>query len=435
MGQVVTAMRQVLTPDFWLTALPGTDIGLPGFLSTTGSSPLFDMIFHIVILVSVFIFLMVTWSTLNVNIYPPSTMPLITATQRIAFPDLTNNPTALMLNYKVATANYGGIFTEQRSSNYIGTVSPDAVHSQITAGARAILFDVWPNPSDLSNPIVAAMEDNNSTMALRWWKDNGLGGPNSGMGDFSNWKIITRNSVDLQTMLSTIPAAAFNNAENPGQNGDPFFVILNLHGAMSVPYLNTVGKIMKKSFAGRQMPVEYSKSGGTTILATAPISAFGGLIFVIANIVVDQGFQALPGLSKLQDVNDKAFDPVSGAIDFAEAVNLISGGLTSNAGPKVPSVYTPANAAAIESTKVGTVPLTKSIFCAVQPSIGTSATDNDTLFKDVSFQSCYATGAHFVGVNLFDKGDSSDPSTVQSNQATSGTLSSYFALFPETSFK
>jgi hypothetical protein len=375
---------------------PNTDIGWPDFISTTGRSPILDIIFQAVILALVFVLMVVGWTAWSNVYHTPSPPKILKETTRQPF---SNSTSDLMINYQVATASFGGIYTEQGRawSGYNGTVSSDAVHDQINAGARAIIFDVWPDPANKTQPIVATMEQNSG-----WWISSGgltNGVTNSG---YSNWKKLTRNSQDLKSLLSEASAAAFSQG-NP-QYTDPFFIILNLHGAMTIPYLNTVGTILDTAFTGRHMPTEYSKNGGASILCSAPVSAFQGRIFVTANIVIDPAFQSLPGLTTQEDVNTAALTQSN---KFAEQINLLSGS------PSSQNVYSIPGSAAITTTKAPacpgnttatTVPLPKTTFCIIQPSIGITDTVNDTQYTgSTTYAACRKTGAQFVGVNMFDQ--------------------------------
>ena len=374
---------------------PNTDIGWPDFISTTGRSPILDIIFQALILVLVFILMVVGWTAWSNVYHTPSPPKILKETTRQPF---SNSTSDLMINYQVATASFGGIYTEQGRawSGYNGTVSSDAVHDQINAGARAIIFDVWPDPANKTQPIVATMEQNSG-----WWISSGgltNGVTNSG---YSNWKKLTRNSQDLKSLLSEASAAAFSQG-NP-QYTDPFFVILNLHGAMTISYLNTVGTILNAAFTGKQMPTEYAKNGGAGLLCSAPVSAFQGRTFIIANIGVDPGFQSLPGLRTQEEVNTAALTQSN---KFAEQINLLSGS------PSTPNVYSISNESAIVSTKVpacGTsavaqkVPLPQTTFCVIQMNTGLTNTGNDTQYNSPTYADCRKTGAQFVGVNMFDQ--------------------------------
>jgi hypothetical protein len=155
------------------------------------------------------------------------------------------------------------------------------------------------------------------------------------------------------------------------------------------------------------MPTEYAKNGGAGLLCSAPVSAFQGQVFVIANIVTDIAFQSLPGLRTQEEVNTAA---LTQATLFAEQVNLLSGS------PSTSNVYSIPGSSAIATTKVPacpggtatTVPLPKTTFCVIQPSIGVTNTVNDTQYTgSTTYADCRKTGAQFVGVNMFDQDSTS----------------------------
>ena len=401
---------------------PNTDIGWPELLSTTGGSGWFDLIFHILVLSISFTAIVIGFSAWGANYYQPAN-PKITNTSRGSFTDASFNVDDLMINYQVATAAYGGIYTEQGRtfSNYNGYVHPDAVDDQIAAGARALIFDVWPNPADLSQPCVAAMEQNTG-----WWNTTGglaISGSGISNGGFSNWKTLTRNVWDLASMLSRVAQGPLN---------DPLFVILNLHGAMTTTYLNKVGSIIITALGTRRMSTEHDKNGGAGLLCTAKVSAFTGKIFTIANIVIDSGFQSLPGFTTQQTVNTAAL----GAATFAESINLLSGTPQLN-------VFSIPGASAIQTTMVPgctsttQVPLPQTTFAVIQPTTGSLDTANDTQYTGAtSFISCLGLGAQFVGVNMFDAGNSADDDTRKQAQGNTTTLGDFFRpkVFGYTSF-
>jgi hypothetical protein len=360
--------------------------------------------------------------------------PKIMNTTRKSFLDAGFSTDDLMISYQVATAAFGGIYTEQGNSlsNYNGYVHPDAVDDQIAAGARAIIFDVWPNPTSPTQPCVAAMEQN-----AGWW--NTTGGlttsttsqlPGISNGGISNWKTVTRNVWDLASILAPIQNAPLN---------EPFFVILNLHGAMTATYLNTVGSIIINAFRGRRMSTEYDKNGGAGLLCSATVSAFTGKIFTIANIVIDSGFQSLPGFTTQATVNYAALE----ATTFAESINLLSGSPQNNVF-SIPgsSTISTQNTQPCPTTKATglLVPLPQTTFAVIQPTTGSLDTTNDTQYTGTtSFINCLKTGAQFVGVNMFDAGTSTSNTTndlLVAKQTATATLGTFFgpAVFGSTSF-
>ena len=377
---------------------PDTDISWPRFISSTGQNWILDIVFHVVIFTTSIILIGVYFHTWHNNVFQQSPPSAVTGITPAPF-DASGVSTQLMVNFQVATANYGGIYTEQGRpySGYCGRVDPLAVDDQINAGARALIFDVWPDPTNTTQPCVAIMEQNQG-----WWLNHGLTSGVTPSG-FSNWRMITRNSVDLLTMLNATAAAA------PGS--DPFFVLLNLHGAMTIPYLNTIGNVIDTAFMGRHMSVEYTKGAAPTQLAKAQVSAFSGRIFVMANIIVDPAWTALPPVPNVPIPTGSSPQLIANtyamaATRFAEQINLLSN-YNATAVPAAQQNVFPITSVNT-STTTPVPPNSSSTFYVIQPSIGTLDTTNDTQYSgSTSFLSCLKnTGAQFVGVNMFDQGDS-----------------------------
>lgn len=315
--------------------------------------------------------------------------------------------TTLMTNFQVATANFGGIYTEARGAlnPWTGSVSPDAAAMQVHAGARAIVFDIWPDPANTANPVVCAMVDTSQWWFQNWWRNSG--GMNKGQGTYSNWQMLTRNKVDAGTMMTAAINAAFD--QNSPQNGDPFFLILHLHGAMTTAYLNTLGAKLLQALQGHGLGPSYGQWQQQTKLCSAPVSEFigagdaaGGLAYVIVIPDMSPGYNILPGVNTYSA--------------FTTALKSTTLGDLTNAVEQNPNsmFFTPGNIGPIAVQNQppcvsGGAPITlaQAGFCLVQPSIGGQATDNGTLFKDNSFQNCQQTGAQFVAVNLFSQ-DSAD---------------------------
>jgi hypothetical protein len=288
-----------------------------------------------------------------------------------------------MHTLQVATANFGGIFTENAGglSPYTGSVSADAARLQVEAGARAIILDIWPDPAAPANPVVVAMADTQKSWVQNWWvRTGGLG---EGVGRYSNWQRMTRNSAPVADVLGSAVQTAFAGT-NP-QKTDPFFVILKLHGAMTIPYLNTLGTIVQSAIGGNGMEVStWGNAKNQKALATEPVLSFSSRAFVIVIPDIQSSYNVLPPnvrdyptfLSKFQTTTLATY---TNAIEQSQNTMF----------------FDPTNIAAISTDVSGLV--------IIQPSIGGPATDNKDLFTGTSYSACRATGAHMVAVNLFSQ--------------------------------
>jgi hypothetical protein len=302
-----------------------------------------------------------------------------------------------MVDLQIATANFGGIFTEKMSymNPWIGTVSPDAATLQVKAGARAIVFDIWPDPADLTSPVVCAMVDTNQWGIQNWWRNKW--GLDKGVGRYSNWQMLTRNKVRADTMLNAACAAAFD--DNNPQKSDPFFLLLRLHGAMTPTYLNTLGAMVQTALGGHALGPNYSTSQQQTQFCKTPISEFtgpgGGYGVVVVSPDMSAGYNILPSINTITK-----FVPAFNATTLGQVTNAIDN-------PNNPIWFDEASIGPLSIESVvncnGTGNITPPAggFCAIQPSIGGQSTDNPTLFRDNNFQICQQTGAQMVAVNLF----------------------------------
>jgi hypothetical protein len=308
----------------------------------------------------------------------------------------------MVTELQVATANYGGIYTEfkqpwiPKMSPWNGIVDPDAVKTQIEAGARAIIFDIWPNPADFTQAIVASMIDQEEGgTSLAWWKDTG--GLTQGIFRYSNWNKLTRNVMPAASLITT----AVTIAGQGRQANDPFFLILNMHGRMPKSYLDSFGTALITALQGKQLSAANMVTPTSTInLCKTPISTLKNKVFVIVNPDVPAG------------ITREAFNAMFYTTKLAEATNL----LTTTERPTVVktievNTIKSAKNADCDGKMAVQVSLPTISLCCIQPSIGERYTDNTQQYKFPTFTDCMGSGAQFVGVNVFG-GDSTGPDAV-----------------------
>jgi hypothetical protein len=309
-----------------------------------------------------------------------------------------------IINFKIATAAFGGIYTEESKNGlnpYIGTVDPEAARLQVLAGARAIIFDIWPDPANPTQPVVCAMRDNDSDAVEKWWINTG--GLTRGVGRYSNWKMVTRNKVPVAQMLDAAVSTAFGQGN---QQTDPFFLILKLHGAMTVPYLNTLGTQVAGALGGKSFSSTDTNTTNTNSYCSTPISQFmGQRAFVIVIPDVQSNYNLLPGVNTYD-----AFLQQFRTTSLAQYTNAIE----SSANQIFFDIQNVGSVAAATQTPCGggggaLVPAYKAGFVVVQPSAGPTDTRNASLFSGTSYATALQSGAQFVGLNLFSQ-VKSDPS-------------------------
>lgn len=301
-----------------------------------------------------------------------------------------------MIKYQVATANFGAIYTEDPTllNPWTGTTHSDAIRLQVEAGARAVVLDIWPDPADSSKPIVCAMMDLTKNTVQNSWLGGGL---NKGVSRYSNWNMLTRTKAPVGEVLQAAIATAFNSSPGP-QNADPFFLILKLHGAMTIDYLNRLGAIVNAQVEakGYAMNSAYAGCKNQTKMFSAPINDFMSKVCIVVIPDINSGYNSLPNINSYPAFT-AAFLPTT----LGEATNYLE--QTVNSVFFEPDgVATVSAANQPNSNTIGgpSQSLAQIGFTVVQPSIGSSITDNDRLFT-TTYTNCLQSGAQFVAVNLF----------------------------------
>lgn len=299
-----------------------------------------------------------------------------------------------MIKFAVATACFGGIFTENITAlnPWIGNVHPDAARRQVEAGARALLLDIWPDPNTRA-PIVCSMED--SQEWGRFWFNNGL---NKRVGRYSNWKKLTRNTAPVKSIVNAAITAAFD--EDSPQKSDPFFLILHLHGTMTTAYLNNLGKLIKTELKGRGMSTSgYTQQQRPDFTALKYTQCLDRIcVIVIPDIQTT--YTILPNINTYSEFKE-AFLPTT----LGELTNVLEEDTKT-------MMFEPADKAMISAPNVRACPtggakksLSQTGFCIIRPSTGGRTTRNTDFYETDSFTDCLQTGAQFVAVNLFSRDD------------------------------
>lgn len=312
-----------------------------------------------------------------------------------------------MSTFSVATASFGGVFTEAigTMNPWIGKVSGDAARRQVEAGARALTLDIWPDPADRQSAIVASMVDTQAWPIQTTWMQWGL---TKGMGRYSNWQRLTRNTKPVGEILKPALAAAFASSPGP-QNADPFFLILKLHGAMTKDYLNRLGDIVRDAIGANRMSAEWNKCLNQRALCSEPVNSFLSKAFVIVIPDIQPGYNSLPNISTYPAFVAAFLETKMG--EMTNAMEMQPNTMMFD--PAGISGIASAAAAACTAVTLGpsskaSAPQQKS-FCIVQPSTGGQTTDNAVLFSQSSYTACLQSGAQFVGVNLFSPNKDDGP--------------------------
>jgi len=313
---------------------------------------------------------------------------------------------------QVATANYGALLMETKSPSitgyftpYHGSVTKDAVRLQINAGARAIIFDIWPDPSNLSNPVIGATIDNDGAGrgVYSYWKNTF--GMKRGVSRYSNWAKLTRNMAPVGDIMTEAVSVAFSGH----QSEDPFFIILNLHGLLTPTYLNTLGGILNTTLGGKKYATMVTANNLNSNLCSITLDKMKEKVFVIVNPDVPEGGDRTTFNSMFLSTS---MNEVTNLLTTAEQGTVFR---PLDVGSITQASYTNCQGSALK------VPLPKVSLVTIQPSVGEVSTNNDTQYGNTTFAGAMKSGAQFVGMNVF-----SDDASLKDWSSRFGTYSFIF---------
>ena len=321
-----------------------------------------------------------------------------------------------MNQFHVATASFGGIFTEDIKllNPWIGSASPDAARLQVEAGARAIVLDIWPDPANNTLPVVCCMTDTTEWGAQSWWTGRGL---DKGVGRYSNWRHLTRNRMPAADIINAALNAAFDGSTSK-QNTDPFFLILKLHGAMTNDFLNTLGDIVKAAIGEHSMSPEWNRTLNQKQLCTAPVREFMSKCFVMVIPDIQPGYNSLPNINTyaafIQPFLASRLGEVTNALEQQPNTIFFEPGSLST----ISTINQPNCTLGGPQLSLAQAGLT-----IIQPTTGGQSTDNSVLFANTNLQQMVQSGAQFIAVNYFSPNSGDGIITDYLNPANFGIYS------------
>jgi hypothetical protein len=161
-------------------------------------------------------------------------------------------------NFHVMTANLGGYFSPVGNAAFCKT----AIQYAIQAGARCLIFDVWPNPKKGANmgPIlkVCQSDDNYDIIGSSYY------------------------SMDLVTALTEVKKWAFEDSANPG-NQDPMFLYFRFRGKPTANTLTGTANAISIALEQYRLPFIYSSTSSTNSLYSTPINELNRKIIILSN--------------------------------------------------------------------------------------------------------------------------------------------------------
>lgn len=248
-----------------------------------------------------------------------------------------------LTNFYVSTVNAAGIFLPAVD----GVVSPMALRAAVDGGARAFVFDLWPDltPGAQFAPVVQVVETG------------------------SLWRRVSLNSMPFVTMMKQLVQQCFEVTPNPGSE-DPVLIYLRFRGKpRNATYTAAAQALQSTMEAYRLDSTYYNCRGQDTIFSTPMPSLFKKMI-VLSNVRA-QG-------------------------------NMLSDYI--NIGPKdgIKLEWTPneANGLGVDAKKDAIRKIQQNLAFVSPLSEDTAATDNK-----YDFQKSYDIGIHMVGMNFWNTND------------------------------
>jgi hypothetical protein len=170
----------------------------------------------------------------------------------------TNVPDAQLIlgNMYVSTANAAGVFLPGRD----GTVSPMAARAALLGGARAFVFDIWPDltPGAQFAPILQVVESG------------------------SLWRRISMNSSAFITVLRTLVSEAFDITERPGAE-DPLIFYLRFRGKPRATTYTGVANALRATIEPYRLGPSFNNCKSQDVLFTQILTNLFKKVVIISN--------------------------------------------------------------------------------------------------------------------------------------------------------
>jgi len=151
-------------------------------------------------------------------------------------------------NFHIMTANLGGFFSPVTNAAFC----KEAIQYVIQAGARCIVFDIWPNLNKGAKmgPILAVRKNDDSSELY-------------GSAYYT---------LDLVTAFTEVRKWAFEDSANPG-NQDPMFLFLRFRGTyLTANTLTGTANAISQALEQYRLPFNYSSTTNNPLFTT-PINA------------------------------------------------------------------------------------------------------------------------------------------------------------------
>jgi hypothetical protein len=162
----------------------------------------------------------------------------------------------VLTNFYVSTVNASGIFYPTVD----GIVSPEAIRLATLAGARAFVFDIWPDltPGAQFGPVIQIVESG------------------------SNWRRVSLNSLPLGMLFKILVEEAFQMPARPGYS-DPLFLYLRFRGAPRSTTFDLTAQVLSAYFERYRLPNMYNRCRNQDKLFSTPITELLNKVVVVSS--------------------------------------------------------------------------------------------------------------------------------------------------------
>jgi len=164
-----------------------------------------------------------------------------------------------LTNFYISTVNAGGLFFPAEN----GIVSPEAARTAVLAGARAFVFDIWPDlmPGAQFGPCLQVVESG------------------------SLWRRISMNSMSFASVLRPLIQEAFEIDARPGHE-DPLILYLRFRGKPRTETLNRTANALTLLEPYR-LDNSFNNRRGQANIFSMPIVELFRKVIIVSNITAN----------------------------------------------------------------------------------------------------------------------------------------------------
>jgi hypothetical protein len=164
-----------------------------------------------------------------------------------------------LTNFYVSTVNATGIFFPAAD----GTASAEAARAAVLGGARAFVFDIWPDmrPGANFGPVIQTVESG------------------------SLWRRISLNSLPFSSVVQALVREAFQSGR-PGSE-DPIFLYLRFRGKPRRSTYDATAAALRATLERYRLDPSYNGARGQDRLFSSPIMHFFNKALIFSNTLAE----------------------------------------------------------------------------------------------------------------------------------------------------